>query len=142
MTTETQEDYPIENLKTRRGEIGRQGVCSEQMGSILSGVCKMKNISTTDTPSEMIEKFKSRERIAPYKKGYKNLNYRLSEKGRKILQNKGKKKVLNKDTGDIYSSLNEASIKLNSNPSYLSKLLNGKVEFSRRKKSKYNIEWI
>jgi len=58
MTTETQEDYPIENLKTRRGEIGRQGVCSEQMGSILSGVCKMKNISTTDTPSQMIEKFK------------------------------------------------------------------------------------
>ena len=56
--SESVEDYPIESLKTRRGEIGRQGVCSDQMGSILSGVCKMKNISSTDSPAQMIDKLK------------------------------------------------------------------------------------
>jgi hypothetical protein len=55
---ETIEDYPIENLKNRRGEIGRQGVCSDQMGRILTGICDMKNIADTDTPTEMVEKFK------------------------------------------------------------------------------------
>lgn len=126
-------------LKKAGSSFGR--VVSQETANKISNSNK-KFWSIPENKELMIEKFRNRKRIAPYKKGYKNSKYTFSEKGINAIKEKKSKKVINNDTGEIYNSLKEASNKLSSHESYLSKLLNGKINFTRKKKSKYNIQWI
>lgn len=77
-----------------------------------------------------------------YLKGYKNLIYNLSEEGKKKLALKASKRIVNIDTFEIYTSLKEASEKLNINYSYLSGVLNGKRLSNNRRKIKCNLKWL
>jgi hypothetical protein len=87
----------------------------------------------------MLEALAKRVRTKPSKKGYKNPNYKISEEGKLRVKEACSKKVLNKDTMEIYSSLTEAALKLNGKAAYLSRVLNNK---NITNKSKYNIEWL